>query len=95
MMKHTKGPWTRHYEPSLNRHSIRAGFAGTTTVCCTYESAANRIEALANANLIAAAPRLLEALREFVGCVDAGATFADRAVLDFARAAIAEATKEA
>lgn len=39
-----------------------------------------------------AIPTLLEALREFVGAVDAGTTFADQSVVEAARAAITLAT---
>lgn len=44
---------------------------------------------LANAHLIAEAPAMLEALREFTGAVDAGTTFADQSVIDLARAILA------
>ena len=60
--QHTPGPWTYHYEPKLNRHVVRAGFAGERGICSTYGAGAKSYECAANARLIAAAPDLLAAL---------------------------------
>jgi hypothetical protein len=60
---HTPGPWTYGYEPTLNRHVVRAGFAGERSICVSYGAGLKTYEAAANARLIAAAPEMLEALR--------------------------------
>lgn len=62
MNDYTPGPWTYHFEPTLNRHIVRAGFAGERTVCSTYGNGLE-CEAAANSRLIAAAPDLLTALK--------------------------------
>lgn len=44
----------------------------------------------ANGRLIAAAPELYEALKEFIGAVDSGTTFADQSVIQAARSALSK-----
>jgi hypothetical protein len=68
MTKHTPGPWAYHFEPTLNRHIVRAGFAGERNICVAYGAGLKSYEAAANMRLIAAAPDLLEAVKMFVDC---------------------------
>lgn len=79
MTKHTAGPWTYHFEPTLNRHVVRAGFAGERNICIDYGAGLKSYEAAANARLIAAAPDMIELLRD---CSD----FLDRSIDDCAAA---------
>jgi hypothetical protein len=68
MTKHTPSPWAYHFEPTLNRHIVRAGFAGERNICVAYGAGLKSCEAAANMRLIAAAPDLLEAVKLFVEC---------------------------
>ncbi|WP_250512660.1 hypothetical protein [Caballeronia sp. INDeC2] len=85
--KHTRGPWTNHgriAQPGLPHSAV----AANTLLARVYSEAFGDSEQeTANANLIAAAPELLEALQAVV-------SVADRATVEFdmARAAIAKAT---
>jgi hypothetical protein len=79
MTNHTAGPWTCHFEPTLNRHVVRAGFAGERNICIDYGAGLKSYEAAANARLIAAAPDMIELLRD---CSD----FLDRSIDDCAAA---------
>lgn len=89
-MEYTPGPWRLH------QTSTRAVFAGLPPD----EDAVAHVDGgfedarIANARLIAAAPELLEALRECVDCVTDLVTEAheDPEVLKKSRAAIAKAT---
>jgi hypothetical protein len=56
---HTPGPWAYHFEPTLGRHIVRAGFAGERNICVEYGAGLKSYEAAANACLIAASPDLL------------------------------------
>ncbi len=71
--QHTPGPWSYHYERTINRHIVRSGFAGDRSICVTYGAGATSYECAANARLIAAAPLMLDALRSaslvLMGCV--------------------------
>jgi hypothetical protein len=64
MTKHTAGPWAYHFEPTINRHVVRAGFAGERNICIDYGAGLKSYEAAANARLIAAAPDMIELLRD-------------------------------
>ena len=64
MTKPTAGPWVYHFEPTLNRHVVRAGFAGERNICIDYGAGLKSYEAAANARLIAAAPGMIELLRD-------------------------------
>jgi hypothetical protein len=69
-MKHTKGPWlaSERLTFSENHKGWIIGPPGGWKVCEVYPGASDPTEeAAANASLIAAAPELLEALRE---CMD-------------------------
>ena len=85
-MTHTPGPWTTEETPlssrSTGRWHVFDGF-GTTAVVFGYDD-----EAAANARLIAAAPELLEALKDVLA---KRGHPGDRD--DNARAAIAKAEK--
>ena len=72
MTKHTVGPWTYHFEPTLNRHIVRAGFAGERNICIDYGAGLKSYEAAANARLIAAAPDMFEHLRECSDFIERG-----------------------
>jgi len=68
--QHTPGPWTYHYEPTLNRHVVRAGFAGERGICSTYGAVAKSYECAANARLIAEAPSTLAALEQLLDVME-------------------------
>jgi len=63
-MKHTPGPWkaSSEYLRGRNRHSI----IGNGLMICDTWDMEKQGEELANAHLIAAAPDLLEACKEFI-----------------------------
>jgi hypothetical protein len=90
-MPHTPGPWTFRTDPRTGDCGIRS--AGTSVLAETFADIRHadefaRDEAIANANLIIAAPDMLAALRNFV---EADAiTFSE--ALDIAALAIAKAT---
>lgn len=96
-MKHTPGPWSVLYSSNVYP-SIHAG-PTSAPVASLYAHTQSRGErdvfenADANARLIAAAPVLLEALRETLSCID---QHTDDVVIEpiirLARAAIAKAT---
>jgi hypothetical protein len=90
--QHTPGPWWRNIDArypifSQQRHQkvaqvLHGGRTGVTEA-----------EALANCDLIAAAPELLDSLRNLVGLAGMRGSISEyRAALDDARAAIAKAT---
>ena len=92
--KHTPGPWSLSpaedgvIEAQDGEDFICVAVAGNPEAAC-------RQRDLANARLIAAAPDLLEALRNLVGGIDAsarGAVLRDAREMIAARAAIAKAT---
>jgi len=61
--KFTKGPWHVWYTVSTFEHRIRA--SSKVGICTTVEWASgNEEESLANANLIAQAPRMYKELKE-------------------------------
>jgi hypothetical protein len=86
--KHTPGPWMVDRPGTLFHIRTMDEINGTVATCDPCDFATQ--EQLANARLIAAAPELLEALRELVESV----AISDPGVydLDAARAAIAKAT---
>jgi hypothetical protein len=95
-MKHTPGPWkiNRHgYESLYACHEFVEGDSGIG-VCGIWHPESHR-EQDANARLIAAAPELLEALKQVVAWMDApgDSAFGD-AQLQTARDAISKATGE-
>lgn len=72
MAKHTPGPWAHHNTPTPFIYVN----AGGLPICQIYTSTAHGQsmgEQFANAHLIAAAPELLEALREIFHDVKQGA----------------------
>lgn len=90
---HTPGPWV--IEPGHSVVFIRTadGSNIATTNCCHYWQEFTE-QALANARLIAAAPEMLEALEEAVGCLseyENEMLAPGVRILDGARAAIAKA----
>ena len=97
MNKHTPGPWKFGWESFDREWAIVTTISGSIIANVTTETgpdaiskpAPRKMPAEANARLIAAAPNMLDALREFVGAVDAGTHFADLSVLQNARTAIA------
>jgi len=96
--QHTPGPWEidGFYQGAFEVIAPKASVTrGRLVICSRGQHELREREFQANARLIAAAPDLLEALKEFVGAVDAGTTFADSSVVDVARAAIAKARGEA
>jgi hypothetical protein len=96
MSKHTPGPWVAEFEETYN---VRGPDEGRVAICMNlkgrYGLGGRRTgaESAANARLIAAAPDLLETLRELVdGMPDVEDS--EGRVLFRARAAIAKATGE-
>ena len=103
MSGHTPGPWEAHQRPES---PIECGHRVTTadglTVCNVTYQLPTRVDGevvevarIANARLIAAAPELLEALRDVLGWVPDGGpwhTDAPMASVARARAAIRKAT---
>jgi len=91
-VKHTPGPWFVNQDEDGNYRSIgSAGWWGLAQVVVRFEGERNDdATGLANANLIAAAPDLLAALKAFVADFDASVSDPD-ATTDAARAAIAKA----
>lgn len=68
MSAHTPGPWVI-YEPDVNSLELRDGCGGY--ICeLTTEGCEIPPDARANARLIAAAPDLLEALKDMVNGID-------------------------
>ena len=96
MNKHTPGPWGRNIKPARNYPMIYAGRDTDIAQLVTRDIADD--EAEANADLIAAAPELLEALREMVEIAELTIGWlptppgADGPIIQ-ARAAIAKATR--
>src|SRR5215207_8935797 len=96
--KHTPGPWPA-YLPNLMRASWEEPKGDTPVVKAgdvqiarlAYAASTDRETRNANARLIAAAPTLLEALREFVCSYDKENGTALHLAYDGARAAIAKA----
>lgn len=86
--QHTPGPWTSHYEPPLNRHVVRAGFAGERGICSTYGAGAKSYECAANARLIAEAPSMLAALEHLLDAMEPPRSRKASEAWDAARAAI-------
>lgn len=94
----TPGPWFAVNDGTeVHDRETRFDNANGARIGCTPNLVASvdftggRGDRAANANLIAAAPELYEALREFVGAVESGTTFADVSVVQGARAALAKA----
>jgi len=84
--KHTPGPWKREAKTGRNRFRITDARGHQVADTNTYNE-----DAEANADVIAAAPELLEALQELVdGMTDVEDS--ESCVLFRARAAIAKAT---
>jgi hypothetical protein len=111
MSKHTPGPWTVGARGKYGTHNANIIFSngGEGSVATVYglpmhtnleEVDPKYAEGMANARLIAAAPELLEALREaygYVDCIPETAAGGDDAAIELARrlrAAIAKATGE-
>lgn len=99
MNKHTPGPWDIHFDRQDNE--IYGKITGAT-ITVEPNTAIARVcgidtnehdERLANARLIAAAPELLEALREIMReCDENHSVLAKARAYSIARAAIAKAT---
>lgn len=74
-MTHTPGPWTAHDSPVDGAYPISTAF-GDHRICIAHAHGVfeepGRIEAQANARLIAAAPELLEALKRIMAAVNYG-----------------------
>lgn len=94
MSKHTPGPWDTDLSEHDHPYQDIAVRSGTRTICRVWIDDAPvhdyNAEQLANARLIAAAPELLEALRNLVEAATHHQACA-RAALAKARAAIAKA----
>jgi hypothetical protein len=94
--KHTPGPWTVSEE--WDGTSIKAGqFHVTHTIqsCGFHEPEVDKAVTQANARLIAAAPELLQAAKDFVEWFECS-RIGDKPIAEWshARAAIAKATGE-
>lgn len=64
MTKHTQGGWNRNIKPASKYNVIYAG--RNTHVAALKTDGLSKEEIEANCNLIAAAPDLLEALKEYI-----------------------------
>ena len=92
MTKHTAAPWLigeNRYDYDL---IIRS--ANNDPVCSVIYAGYSKTEAKANARLIAAAPELLEVLKQLCAAQEKGHVAYWAAVWDDAQAAIAKATGE-
>lgn len=90
--QHTPGPWHPWVHDS---NTITASDSSHIEPVCFLNNKLPPEVAAANGRLIAAAPELLAALQALVGEADLGEVDlddADRALLNYARAAIAKAT---
>lgn len=92
--KHTPGPWVANGAEVWGTHAMRFSLTtgGTPMIAtvCKHTDAERAFPYEANANLIAAAPDLLEALKQIAGSDPYHQSAAGR----IARAAIARATGE-
>jgi hypothetical protein len=87
-MLHTKGPWG--HMAGMPTNVLDAG--GLRVARCDFDGNFDHPEAHANARLIAAAPELLEALRQFEKCGTEGGWPGLGLAWENATAAIAKAT---
>jgi hypothetical protein len=62
-MQEDRERWTFHHEPTLNRYSIRTGFAGEETIASSYDT---RHETMMRFKLMTAAPQLRDDLQALV-----------------------------
>lgn len=90
-VKHTPGPWGI----SGGRLDIRANYHGARFIAAVYQPSTHELapmdsESLANANLISAAPELLEALEALIE-IEAKHGYTSWPEIIAARAAIAKA----
>lgn len=85
MSAHTPGPWFAH---QLNIYGPDTDWIGKALIC---ERQPSGHPSEANARLMAAAPELLEALKECLSCEFA---VTEKSAIAQAEAAIAKATKE-
>ncbi len=96
MNKHTPGPWDFPKEQSAIRYTVNDMHnRHVAMVSCYCAKQGDEVENLANAQLIAAAPDMLEALKSLVSFTERtteGWTEADLEILDQAQTAIAKAT---
>lgn len=91
MAKHTPGPWQFLPHRASLVHSVVSQNSGI--ICEVYISEPDKIAADANANLIAAAPDLLEACQQLMEFWDNGTPVHPGAeIVDDVRRAIAKAT---
>jgi hypothetical protein len=98
-VKHSQGPWQFELYPSggFEIESPTGGHAGGTLIIASRNSHRNVEVMHANARLIAAAPDLLEALRDVIGWVPGPASWhtgAPAKAVERARAALSKATGE-
>ena len=91
MSKHTPGPWAMpdSGQGRISKVGVNGGWDGMIATADCGDYARSRSEGLANARLIAAAPDLLEALKDAVRDSESPGQW-----LDESRAAIAKATGE-
>ena len=93
MSKHTPGPWEVAYQDK-NGQSVVKGEHIEVATCWHHCVGSIEKEMHANARLIAAAPELLEALKEIVDAADGAGWEQLDPSFKKARAAIAKATGE-
>jgi hypothetical protein len=94
MSKHTPGPWEVNYTKATTQIKPNDGHGIVATIPVRYSKTDNLAENAANARLIAAAPELLEALKEQIEPRAKGWKVTDWKIRDAnARAAIAKAEK--
>jgi hypothetical protein len=95
-MKHTDGPWIIHeYKDQIHGIDITEGKKGKVICNITSHFTAKHEEAQANAKLIAAAPKLLEALRFCKSVIESQGIYdrSESLAVDKATEAIKEATE--
>ena len=88
MSAHTPGPWA--YRPSNNGHFI-AGIGENSGYLAEVRQCRSKQDIRADARLIAAAPEMLEALKEIIAAADGDGRNRLDASFATARAAIAKA----
>ncbi|CAB4122389.1 hypothetical protein UFOVP37_8 [uncultured Caudovirales phage] len=94
MSKHTPGPWAMpdSGQGRISKVGANGGWDGLIATADCGDYARSRSEGLANARLIAAAPELLEALKDMLDGHEDACTGYGEGAADKARAAIARAT---
>ena len=92
--QHTPGPWAMpdSGQGRISKVGANGGWDGLIATADCGDYARSKVEGLANARLIAAAPELLEALKDMLDNHEDACTGYGEGAADKARAALAKAT---